>query len=123
MHDKYGEVVRVAPNTLSYTGAQAWRGIFDIHEKHETYDFTNYVKDIYGYRQGMKQMPKDAMFYIRTGQVHSDIISKDTTIHYSRYIHTNRYESEQRRRSQPVSYFAPKYYIKARFPDTKQDIK
>lgn len=26
MHDKYGEVVRVSPDTLSFTTAQAWQG-------------------------------------------------------------------------------------------------
>ncbi|KAF2404512.1 cytochrome P450 [Trichodelitschia bisporula] len=40
MHDKYGPVVRVSPMELSFNGAQAW-------------------EDIYGHRQGLKNMHKD----------------------------------------------------------------
>jgi cytochrome P450 len=40
MHDKYGPVVRVAPTELSFNGANAW-------------------EDIYGHRQGLKNMHKD----------------------------------------------------------------
>lgn len=38
-HDKYGEIIRTAPNALSFTGENAW-------------------KDIYGHRQGHKQFIK-----------------------------------------------------------------
>lgn len=40
IHDQYGPVVRVAPNELAYTTAVAW-------------------KDIYGFRTGQSQNPKD----------------------------------------------------------------
>jgi cytochrome P450 len=40
LHDKYGPVVRIAPNELAYTTAAAW-------------------KDIYGFRPGQTQNPKD----------------------------------------------------------------
>ncbi|KAI1625291.1 pisatin demethylase [Exophiala viscosa] len=40
LHDKYGPVVRIAPTELSFNGVQAW-------------------DDIYGYRHGKTNMPKD----------------------------------------------------------------
>ena len=43
-HEQYGEVVRIAPDELSYTSSTAWR-------------------DIYGSRQGHAQNPKDPRFY------------------------------------------------------------
>lgn len=27
LHDRYGSVVRLAPNTLSYNSSQAWKGL------------------------------------------------------------------------------------------------
>lgn len=44
LHDEYGEIVRIAPDELSFTTAQAWR-------------------DIYGHRQGHKGLQKDPVFY------------------------------------------------------------
>jgi cytochrome P450 len=44
MHEKYGEVVRIAPNDLSFTGAGAW-------------------KDIYGHRPAGSTLLKDPRFY------------------------------------------------------------
>ena len=43
-HDRYGNVVRISPNTLSYTEPAAWN-------------------DIYGYRKGRAALPKDPLFY------------------------------------------------------------
>lgn len=43
-HDKYGNVVRIAPNTLSFIEPSAW-------------------DDIYGYRNGVAALPKDPLFY------------------------------------------------------------
>ena len=45
LHDKYGPVVRIAPNSLSFIGQHAWR-------------------DIYGFRPGKKQLQKDPGFYL-----------------------------------------------------------
>ncbi|OQV03600.1 hypothetical protein CLAIMM_08622 [Cladophialophora immunda] len=42
LHDKYGPVVRISPNELSFNGSQAW-------------------EDIYGYRHGRLNMAKDAI--------------------------------------------------------------
>ncbi|MCJ1363219.1 hypothetical protein MMC16_002326 [Acarospora aff. strigata] len=44
LHDEYGDVVRIAPNELSFNGPQAW-------------------KDIYGHRPGHKSLRKDHAFY------------------------------------------------------------
>lgn len=43
-HEKYGNVVRVAPKTLSFIEPSAWN-------------------DIYGYRKGRAVLPKDPLFY------------------------------------------------------------
>lgn len=40
LHEKYGATVRIAPDALSFTTAQAW-------------------KDIYGFQQNRRQIPKD----------------------------------------------------------------
>jgi cytochrome P450 len=45
LHNKYGPVVRIAPNELSYTDSAAW-------------------KEIYGHRSGQPEMPKDPDFYV-----------------------------------------------------------
>lgn len=48
LHDKYGEVVRIAPNSLAYRAAPAW-------------------KDIYGHRKkGQKSFLKDPSLYTHT---------------------------------------------------------
>ncbi|OBT52420.1 hypothetical protein VE04_06896 [Pseudogymnoascus sp. 24MN13] len=44
LHETYGDVVRIAPDELSFTNADAW-------------------KDIYSHRQGHQPMPKDMSFY------------------------------------------------------------
>ncbi len=44
IHDKYGPVVRINPNALSFVTAQSW-------------------KDIYGIRPGRKQLPKNVGLY------------------------------------------------------------
>ena len=44
LHDQYGPVVRIAPAELAYISAEAWR-------------------DIYGFRQGHSQNPKDLFIY------------------------------------------------------------
>ena len=43
-HDRYGNVVRIAPNTLSFIEPSAWN-------------------DIYGYRNGGAALPKDPLYY------------------------------------------------------------
>lgn len=43
-HEQYGDIVRVSPSTLSFTGPSAWN-------------------DIYGYRNGIAVLPKDPQFY------------------------------------------------------------
>lgn len=48
-HQKYGDVVRVAPNELSYRSSNSW-------------------KDIYGFRNGKAEMAKDTPFYTNESQ-------------------------------------------------------
>jgi cytochrome P450 len=62
LHEKYGDVVRIGPNELSYNNANAW-------------------KDIYGFKQGHAQLPKDPNFYTSPpGGAHS-IITTDVAGH------------------------------------------
>ncbi|KFY72655.1 hypothetical protein V499_07239 [Pseudogymnoascus sp. VKM F-103] len=62
LHEKYGDVVRIGPNELSYNNANAW-------------------KDIYGFKQGHAQLPKDPNFYTAPpGGAHS-IITTDVAGH------------------------------------------
>ncbi|KAG4442095.1 hypothetical protein IFR05_002432 [Cadophora sp. M221] len=55
LHDKYGDVVRIRPDTLTFNSAAAW-------------------KDIYGTRPGKSQLQKDPQFYAITGNTGADII-------------------------------------------------
>jgi hypothetical protein len=57
LHKKYGSVVRVAPQMLSFNNSQAW-------------------KDIYGHRQSKGQIPKDTNFYALDGDPTPSIICK-----------------------------------------------
>ena len=43
-HEKYGDIVRISPNTLSFIDSSAWN-------------------DIYGHRKGRAVLPKDPAFY------------------------------------------------------------
>jgi cytochrome P450 len=66
LHDRYGPVVRIAPDELSYTTASAW-------------------KDIFGFRPGHSQLPKDLIVLppMPEGEP-PDIIHGDDAVH-SRY--------------------------------------
>jgi len=65
LHDKYGPVVRIAPNELAFADAQAW-------------------KDIYGHRtgaaQGTDEMPKWYRFYNLPG-IEPSIVSETRNNH------------------------------------------
>lgn len=63
LHDKYGPVVRIAPDELTYTTASAW-------------------KDIYGSRQGHAHFPKDLRVFPppHEGEPPS-IINSDDVVH------------------------------------------
>ncbi|KFY23056.1 hypothetical protein V493_06128, partial [Pseudogymnoascus sp. VKM F-4281 (FW-2241)] len=62
LHTTYGEVVRIAPDELSFTNADAWR-------------------DIYGHRQGHLPMPKDMSFYNRPSNGAHSLITADRANH------------------------------------------
>ncbi|KAJ6002943.1 hypothetical protein N7451_005490 [Penicillium sp. IBT 35674x] len=63
LHERYGPVVRVAPNELSFvTNGEAW-------------------KPIYGSRPGHGQKPKDALFYQETIDNFPSIISSNDADH------------------------------------------
>lgn len=61
-HELYGDVVRIAPDELSFTNADAW-------------------KDIYGHRQGHSPMTKDKIFYNRPANGVDSLITADRADH------------------------------------------
>ncbi|KFY92053.1 hypothetical protein V500_04337 [Pseudogymnoascus sp. VKM F-4518 (FW-2643)] len=65
LHTTYGDVVRIAPDELSFTNPNAW-------------------KDIYGHRQGHTPMPKDMAFYNRPPTGVDSLITANREDH-SRY--------------------------------------
>lgn len=64
LHDKYGPVVRTAPNDLSFNTAASWR-------------------DIYGFRQGHKTFVKSDFYDggVFADQAHSIISERDPGVH------------------------------------------
>ena len=66
-HEKYGEVVRIGPNELSYSNPEAWN-------------------EIYGHRQGKKNMQKEEIMYSPPLYGPKSIITADDVTH-ARYRH------------------------------------
>lgn len=65
-HEKYGEVVRLGPDRLSFIDPQAW-------------------KDIYGHRTGGRpENPKDTRFYEKAYNGETDIITIEDTVAHGR---------------------------------------
>lgn len=62
IHLRYGPVVRIAPNELSFVEAQAW-------------------KDIYGHRVGIPEYPKDASQVVTNSPKHPHIIAAPRELH------------------------------------------
>ena len=62
LHNKYGEVVRIAPDELSYTNSQAW-------------------KDIYAHHQGRPEFHKDPMQLPRNPNGYPSLIGADRETH------------------------------------------
>ncbi|KAL4810615.1 benzoate 4-monooxygenase cytochrome P450 [Aspergillus unguis] len=69
LHDEYGSVVRIAPNKLSYTSANAWR-------------------DIYGHKKaGEPEMPKDKQWYVPDPNAQQIIFSdRERHSHFRRLL-------------------------------------
>lgn len=61
-HQVYGDVVRIAPNELSYTDPKAWN-------------------DIYGHRVGKSELRKDEIFYSSISSGPGSIINADRSRH------------------------------------------
>lgn len=61
-HQKYGDVIRIAPNELSYTDPEAWN-------------------DIYGHRVGKPELMKDPLFYSSFSAGEASIINADRARH------------------------------------------
>ena len=65
-HTTYGSVIRVAPNTLSFTTTQAW-------------------KDIYDSKPGVNRFEKDPKFYARSMRGAGDIIQCSDSQEHARH--------------------------------------
>ncbi|KAF4631291.1 hypothetical protein G7Y89_g6844 [Cudoniella acicularis] len=52
LHDKYGDIVRVAPNELSYTNPDAWQEVYGCN-----------IRQVEKYRKERTVFKKDPMFY------------------------------------------------------------
>lgn len=71
LHEQYGPVVRIAPDSLSFDTSQAARGKYFVlcvkscpRAHAASYRIIDvYQSDIYGIRANKKQIPKDPKFY------------------------------------------------------------
>lgn len=104
LHAKYGDVVRVAPDELSYASAQAW-------------------KDIYGHRIGGKEsFIKDSRFYADAeGKVHSIINSDDANHGRMRRIFSHAFSDKALKAQEPMFKTYVDMLIDRLHRDTKQD--
>ncbi|KAJ3577291.1 hypothetical protein NPX13_g3277 [Xylaria arbuscula] len=64
LHDKYGQVVRVTPNSLSYTCSQAWSDIYALKQSGQS-----------------GNLPKDPKFYVTAPDSHDTISSAGDADH------------------------------------------
>ncbi|KAI8952146.1 cytochrome P450 [Xylaria longipes] len=62
LHQKYGSIVRITPDNLSYSNAIVW-------------------KDVWGYRKGHDEFAKVSSSTVKTAKGQSGILSADTTNH------------------------------------------
>lgn len=84
LHQQYGNVVRVAPNELSFASGDAW-------------------KPIYGTRIGHGQKPKDARFYPPTiGGAPSIIVSNDADHSRFRRLLSHAFSDNSLRGQEPI---------------------
>jgi cytochrome P450 len=89
LHDRYGEVVRIAPNELSFIDGDAW-------------------KVIYGTRTGHGQKAKDHRFYPPTaGGAPSILISNDVDHSRFRRLLSHAFSDSSLRGQEPII----KYYV------------
>ncbi|KAF4546144.1 Cytochrome p450 protein [Lasiodiplodia theobromae] len=58
-HEKYGETVRLGPNTLSYTNPQAWKDIYGQQKRTNPKDTLYYPPHLNG-RHALNALPSDA---------------------------------------------------------------
>lgn len=84
LHLKYGEIVRIAPTELSFTGAAAW-------------------KDIYGFRNGLPENRKDPAENTDANPRHPTIINANRATHGSlRKLLSNAFSDKTLKGQEPV---------------------
>ena len=83
LHDKYGSVVRIRPNALSYNSAQAWKGNDSFAEADPR--LMSKCADIYTLKSNRTEIPKDPDFYRGVGATNiigmNHVLSLDHNIH------------------------------------------
>lgn len=83
LHRRYGEIVRVSPNELSFSGADAW-------------------KDIYK-RSGQSTLVKDPAFYLTPNQTTYHIVNADREDHTrQRRIFANAFSDGALKKQEPL---------------------
>lgn len=84
LHDQYGEVIRIAPNELSYVTPEAW-------------------KEIYGHRHGVQENIKDPNENFDDDTTHPSIIGADRHRHSQlRKLLSNAFSEKTLREQEPV---------------------
>ena len=81
LHEKFGSVVRVSPDTLSFNTAQAWRGESTFLSRIPgTLTWLISIQDIASTKPGKGQLQKDKGFYMpRSGR--PNIIGRSNSLH------------------------------------------
>jgi len=85
LHAKYGEVVRVSPNELSFSGADSW-------------------KDVYGHKKaGQQALLKDPLFYNSPGETTFNIVNAGYEDHArQRRIFANAFSDGALKKQEPL---------------------
>ncbi|KAJ4316652.1 hypothetical protein N0V94_005333 [Neodidymelliopsis sp. IMI 364377] len=84
LHQKYGPVVRIAPNELVYTDPQAW-------------------KDIYGHRNGVPENAKDPSRNTEPDTIHHTIITAEKEKHGQlRRLLSNAFSEKSMKEQEPI---------------------
>ncbi|EXJ66783.1 uncharacterized protein A1O5_09978 [Cladophialophora psammophila CBS 110553] len=83
LHEKYGDVVRIGPNELSYTSSKAW-------------------KDIYQSRSGKSQFQKDPLHYQKHDKIPSLHVSSDADHTRMRRLISHAFSDKALRDQEPI---------------------
>jgi cytochrome P450 len=84
IHEKYGDIVRIAPNELSFAKTEAWN-------------------DIFAHRPGQKEFPRNPIWWSRPpGQPSSFITANDVDHARMRRVLGNAFSEKALREQEPI---------------------